>query len=59
MGKPGSRRDDAVDLFQIWNWKAAARKREGWRKKITEARNQWAIEAQKKNHRKSYKYLSV
>ena len=38
VGKPRSRwedavRTDAVDLFQIRNCKAAARKRKSWRKK--------------------------
>jgi hypothetical protein len=28
---------DAVDLVHIRNWKAAARRREGWRKVIGEA----------------------
>ena len=42
MGKRGGRwqhavRGDAVDILQILNWKAAARKREGWRKEMGEA----------------------
>jgi len=32
--KPGSRWEDAVDLPQIQNWKAAARNEEGWRAKM-------------------------
>jgi hypothetical protein len=42
MGKPRGRWEAvvwsyAVDLLQIRNWKAAARKTEGWRKEIGEA----------------------
>jgi hypothetical protein len=43
MGKPKDGWKDAVsrdtaDLFQTWNWKAAARKkRGGWRKATEEA----------------------
>jgi len=32
--KPRGRWEDAVDLRQIQNWKAAARNREGWRQKM-------------------------
>jgi len=32
--KPRGRWDDAVDLRQIQNWKAAARNRERWRQKM-------------------------
>jgi hypothetical protein len=34
VGKPGSRLENAV---QIWIWKAATMKREGWRNVIEEA----------------------
>jgi hypothetical protein len=42
VGKPGSRWQDtggrdALELLQIRNWKAAARKTEGWRKGIRKA----------------------
>jgi hypothetical protein len=41
VGKPRERWEDAVwrdavDFLQIRKWKAAARNREGWRKKIGE-----------------------
>jgi hypothetical protein len=40
-GKPENRCDavirrDALDMLHIRNWKAAARKKEGWRKEIEE-----------------------
>jgi hypothetical protein len=45
VGKPRGRWEDTVtrvtvDLLQIRNWKATARKRKGWRKEIEEAMNQ-------------------
>jgi hypothetical protein len=37
MGSPRRRWEDAKDLLQTQNWKAAARNRECWRRKIEEA----------------------
>jgi hypothetical protein len=37
MGKPKDGWRDTADSFWTWNWKAAARKRRGWRKAIKEA----------------------
>jgi hypothetical protein len=39
---------DAVDLLQMWGWKVAAKKREGWRKEIGEAMARKRAEAAQK-----------
>jgi hypothetical protein len=36
---------DAANLLQIWNWKAVARDKEEWRKKIGETMAQKQAEA--------------
>jgi hypothetical protein len=58
MEKPRGRWKDAVlreaiDLVQIWNWKAAARNREGWRKEMGEAMAQKWAKCQRRRRRRT------
>jgi hypothetical protein len=50
VGRPQNRCEDviqrdAANLLRIWNWKAAARDREEWRKKVGEAMTRKRAEA--------------
>jgi uncharacterized membrane protein YgcG len=54
VGKPRGRREAAVDLLQVWNWKEAARNREGWRQNNGEvmAQKQADVPQKKKKRRR-------